>query len=126
VYFIESSQVPDGWIRIRHFQYWDHPRTFVLAHREQCFLFMCDFDDARDNYPDEYRVFLLSPPACGEALPDWPSLSPQLATVPELGAWPTKELRFCRVLIDPDVQGRVLWFVDPEDIERMGRSCNLW
>jgi hypothetical protein len=39
--------------------FYDVPLAFVVWHGRRQFLFLREFDDALDNYPDTYRVFSL-------------------------------------------------------------------
>jgi hypothetical protein len=40
-------------------EFYDYPRCIVLAHRGKLVLLHSAFDDERDDYPDEYTVYLL-------------------------------------------------------------------
>lgn len=79
---------------IRYRDFWDVPRIFLARYRGHTFLFDCAFDEALDDYPDSYKVFLL-PPLKDEELPkDW-TILPARATG-YLG-----EVPLGRVLFDP-------------------------
>jgi hypothetical protein len=45
---------------IKYFSYWDVPRTFVFERDGQLFLLTSEFDDALDEYPDDYEVFVVA------------------------------------------------------------------
>jgi hypothetical protein len=63
-----------GWIPIRYRDFYDVPRVFALKSRGNWLLFDCPFDEAADEYREDYAVYL--PDATAAA-----SL--------EEGAWPT-------------------------------------
>lgn len=44
---------------INYREFWDVPRIFFAEHRGQLFLFDCRFDEAVEDYPESYQVFLM-------------------------------------------------------------------
>jgi len=49
------------WIEIKYDQFWDVPRRFRTFDGESTFLFICDFDEALDDYPSDYLIYRLIP-----------------------------------------------------------------
>jgi len=47
------------WIPIRYREFYDFPRSFVISHNGENFLFDCAFDDAIDEYPNLYQIYAL-------------------------------------------------------------------
>jgi hypothetical protein len=43
----------------QYVEFYDYPRYIVLNHRGKLVLLQSAFDDERDDYPDEYTVYLL-------------------------------------------------------------------
>jgi hypothetical protein len=59
---------------IKYEGFHDVPRNFIVRYHGQTLLFDCPFDEALDDYHDDYRVFVL-PPLRDEELPkDWTTL----------------------------------------------------
>lgn len=62
------------WTPIKYMGFWDVPRIFIVQYQGQTLLFDSPFDEALDDYPDVYKVFLM-PLLDDEALPeDWTTL----------------------------------------------------
>jgi hypothetical protein len=75
------------WAPIRYRDFYDVPRIFILKASGDWLLFDCPFDEATDEYHDDYAVYLLE--ATTAAALDggaWPSpastLKTPIATVP--------------------------------------------
>ncbi len=77
---------------IKYFGYWDVPRTFVFERDERLYLLMSEFDDALDEYPDEYQVFLVSGARRLSSVSDWTTVEPLLKTI--VGKVPIAEVHF--------------------------------
>ena len=69
----------DQWAAIRYGGFYDVPRTFMVSHEGQLFLFDSSFDDELDDYPDSYRVYLLPQTANADLAYYWGRL-PGVAT----------------------------------------------
>jgi hypothetical protein len=54
------------WATFQYRDFYDVPRQLVVRHRGRTFLLDCRFDEARDEYDDEYEVF------------EFPDLAPDL------------------------------------------------
>lgn len=54
--------------------YYDAPLAFVVSHKDTQYLFWRVFDDALDDYPDEYEVFVLPDLSEEEIRESWSSL----------------------------------------------------
>ena len=80
------------WTPITYRGYWDFPRIFLVADGGQTYLFDCAFDEELEDYPDDFRVFLMPPLAEEELAGSWAELF-QRATA-ELGRVPTSAVRF--------------------------------
>jgi len=48
-------------LRIQYREFYDVPRMVVVEYRGGRYLFDSQFDQERDEYPDEYIVYLLAP-----------------------------------------------------------------
>lgn len=80
------------WTKIKYLGFWDVPRNFLARHDGRLYLFDCPFDRDLDDYPDEYRVYLL-PPLEDEDLPkDWTTLPAR--AIREIGIIPISEITF--------------------------------
>lgn len=79
---------------IQYRDFWDVPRIFLTRYAGRTFLFDCPFDEAQEDYPSTYRVYLM--PALDETDVEgsWTTLSAK--AVRELG-----EVPLDRVLFDP-------------------------
>ena len=42
----------------KYFSYWDVPRTFIFERDKRLYVLTSKFDEALDEYPDEYEVFV--------------------------------------------------------------------
>lgn len=49
----------DRWIPIRYRDFHDVPRAFVIERGGETLLFDCPFDEALDDYPEDYAVVRL-------------------------------------------------------------------
>ena len=82
--------MPDLPIIYREF--YDIPRMFIVSFRDRNWLFDGRFDDAADEYPDEYRVYSL-PALSDEVLEgDWSSLPARASAF--AGTIPTANVQF--------------------------------
>jgi hypothetical protein len=50
-----------GWVPIHYREVWDVPRIFVVRYGNRFLLFDCPFDEAIEDYPDSYHVYLMPP-----------------------------------------------------------------
>ena len=55
------TQTMSEKLPIRYSGFWDFPLAFTVRWKERLYLFFREFDDARDDYEEEYRVSLLPP-----------------------------------------------------------------
>jgi hypothetical protein len=77
---------------IKYKGFWDVPRIFLTHHQGRTFLFNCAFDEALDDYPDSYKVYLL-PDIPDDMLPkDWTTLPTQATQY--LGEVPVAHVQF--------------------------------
>ena len=49
------------WVPIRYREVWDVPRIFVVSYGSSFLLFDCPFDEAVEDYPNRYHVYLMPP-----------------------------------------------------------------
>ena len=65
-----------NWLPIRYRDFYDVPRAIVVEYREVIYFLSCTFDDAIDDYPDHFTVYLLPEGAKDwiEDLSDWSEL----------------------------------------------------
>jgi hypothetical protein len=97
-----------GKAKIIYSGFYDVPLAFAVWHSGRQFLFLRDFDDVIEDYPDTYRVFSL--PGLPDAVikDSWQRIE-GLATG-FLGEVPVREVKFdesMRKEIDTDVLDRV-------------------
>ena len=88
--------------------YWDVPRIFYLTDGGQTYLFDCMFSEDLDDYPDDYRVYLMPPLTEADVAGSWDGLS-RLAKA-YLGTIPVRDVRFDetrRRLIDAAILDRL-------------------
>jgi hypothetical protein len=78
------------WAEIVYRGFDDVPRIFIATHHERSCLFSCPFDEALDDYPDAYQVYLL--PTVGDPKGNWEELHRQ--AVAFLGEVPVKDVHF--------------------------------
>lgn len=78
--------------RILYSGFYDYPLAFVIRNRNQQILFYREFDDALDEYPDRYKVFILPDISDEEISRSWQTL-PDLATQ-YLGDLSIREIEF--------------------------------
>jgi len=66
-------------VQIQYRDFYDFPRMFVAVYQGTQYLFDGSFDDNLDEYPDEYRVFMLPWLTAEQLSTSWKSL-PEKAT----------------------------------------------
>jgi len=81
-----------GRAGIQYRGYWDFPRIFITRYKGQTFLFDCAFDEALDDYPDVFKVFLMPELSDKELPDDWTTLKNK--AIRFLGEAPTNHVRF--------------------------------
>ncbi|MCI0488007.1 MAG: hypothetical protein L0229_15560 [Blastocatellia bacterium] len=81
-----------NWATIRYRDFYDLPRIFITSYDGQQYLFDCPFDPELDDYPNSYRVYLLSSLSEEELQGSWEHL-PTLA-VSFLGTIPVTTVQF--------------------------------
>lgn len=62
------------WTLIRYRDFWDLPRIFLVPYQGQWFLFDCLFDEASEDFPDCYRVYVIPQPSEEELAGSWDKL----------------------------------------------------
>lgn len=62
------------WAPIRYREFWDVPRIFLVCHQDKWFLFDCPFDEASEDFPDFYRVYIIPEPGEEELAGSWDKL----------------------------------------------------
>ena len=66
---------PAGWLPIRQYRdFWDVPRMFLVDSDGRSMLFDCAFDEEREDFGDQYRVYLMPPLSNGELEGSWADL----------------------------------------------------
>lgn len=61
-------------VAITYMGYWDVPRIFLARYHGEVFLFDCAFDEDLEDYPDNYKVYILPDLAESELPKDWTTL----------------------------------------------------
>ena len=83
----------DKWLDIHYREFYDVPRIFVAAlPGGRTLLFDCPFDQQQDDYPADYKVYLLPALSAGQLAGSWAQLT-DLA-LRGLGRIPVAALRF--------------------------------
>jgi hypothetical protein len=72
--------------------FWDVPRIFYFTDRGQTYLFDCPFDESVEDYPDEYRVYLMPDLTEADVAGSWAEL-PRKARA-GVGRLPLSAVRF--------------------------------
>jgi hypothetical protein len=62
------------WAPIQYREFWDIPRIFIAPLQGKTFLFDCRFDEALEDFPDYYEVFLLPHVDSAELVGSWDGL----------------------------------------------------
>ena|SRR5712692_4826587 len=74
------------WAPIQYREFWDVPRIFIVPFRQRWFLFDCRFNEATEDFPNHYQVYLLHHLEPGELTGSWDDLHRKavqfIATVP--------------------------------------------
>jgi hypothetical protein len=72
---IEAIELMSTWIDIAVYrEFWDVPRMFVVVVEDRTVLFDGSFDEALDEYPDDYKVYLLHGRPVAELPHDWSTI----------------------------------------------------
>src|SRR5580704_12061669 len=77
---------------IKYFSFWDVPRTFAFERGGNVYLLTSEFDDALDEYPDDYEVFVVSGVGSLSMVSDWKSIEPLPKT--SVGRIPVASVQF--------------------------------
>lgn len=80
------------WAAIHYREFWDVPRIFYLTDGGRTYLFDCPFDDQVDDFPDEYRVYLMPPLDPADLTGSWAGLPGR--AVADLGRVSVAAVRF--------------------------------
>lgn len=79
-------------VPISYREFWDVPRIFLAEEDGQLYLFDCPFDEATEDYPDEYRVYLMPHLTEPELAGSWAGLHRK--AVREVGTVPISRVAF--------------------------------
>lgn len=82
------------WLPIQYREIWDVPRIFLVSFDGRTVLFDCPFDEASEDYPDSYKVYVLPDATEEELAGSWEKLYKRAVSF--LGKVPIE-----RVLFDP-------------------------
>lgn len=63
-----------GWAPIQYRDFWDVPRIFLVPYQGKWVLFDCPFDEATEDFPDFYRVYVISEPSDEDLAGSWDKL----------------------------------------------------
>jgi len=80
------------WTPIRYRDFWDVPRIFFATRRGRLYLFDCQFDEAVEDYPEEYQVFEMPPLTDVDFAGSWADLWRK--AVRKVGDIPVAAVRF--------------------------------
>ena len=48
-------------VPFKYFDFWDVPRVITISYRDQHFLLESYFDEAIDDYPEDYTITMVAP-----------------------------------------------------------------
>lgn len=82
----------NGRALIQYRGFWDFPRIFLTRYAGRTFLFDCAFDEALDDYPEVFKVFLMPDLRDDELPKDWTTL--EAKAIRFLGEVPTDSVQF--------------------------------
>jgi hypothetical protein len=102
-----------NWEKIIYKGFYDVPRTFIFRHKNMNLLFDCVFDDTLDDYPDNYRVYILPDFSAAELEGSWERLPSR--AIRYLGEIPVRMIKF-----DSTVRREVATETIDEWASRMG------
>lgn len=91
-------------LKIEYRDFYDVPRIFITSYAGRHFLFDCPFDNALDDYPVSFDVFLMRPLSEAELKGSWEHLRDH--AIRFLGQVPVDSVKFDATLrkeIDADV-----------------------
>jgi hypothetical protein len=80
------------WVAIKYREFYDVPRIFLVEHRGRLLLFDGLFNEAIDEYPNDYKVYLMSPLRDEDTSGSWLGLRDK--AIRPLGTIPVANLRF--------------------------------
>lgn len=80
------------WVPINYREFWDVPRIFFVEDDGQLYLFDCRFDEAIEDYPDEYRVYLMPHLGAEELAGSWAKVDRK--AIRQLGTVPVARVKF--------------------------------
>lgn len=88
------------WIPIRYREFWDVPRIFLVHYQGKCVLFDCLFDEAIEDYPDSYKVYVIPEPSEEELAGSWDKLHEK--AILDMGEIPIRKVCF-----DPSIRHEI-------------------
>ncbi len=80
------------WAPIQYREFWDVPRIFLVPYQGKWFLFDCAFDEATEDFPDSYRVYVVPEPSNEELAGSWDKLHEKATRY--CGEVPLRRVRF--------------------------------
>jgi hypothetical protein len=81
-----------NWAPILYREFWDVPRIFIARYRQQSWLFDCPFDEATEDFPGCYKVYLLPELKDEDLAGSWNKLPSR--AIQYVGEVPVKAVRF--------------------------------
>ncbi len=103
-----SMHARSEWILIDYRHYWDAPREFVVRRGDEAYFFESLFDEARDDYSPEFRVYRIPLAVAEIPISRWDELH-QIGE--RLGDIAVDQLRFRAEPVPGYPQGRSLRFI---------------
>ena len=98
-------------IPIKYREFYDIPRMFIVSYHGYIYLFDCPFNEAKDDYPSHYDVYLM--PALTDKDLEGPWVNLTSRADPKIAEVPIKEVKFDETLRNN---------VDAEVLERLNRN----
>ena len=97
------SERKEVWLSIKYGEFYDIPRAFIVQDKGATYLFDCPFNDATDDYPDEFVVYKLPKDYFGEDAIPWTKLAAQGKRIGSINAKDVVFDETMRVSIRADV-----------------------
>ena len=98
-------------IPIKYREFYDIPRMFIVSYHGHIYLFECQFNEAKDDYPSHYDVHLMPSLTAKDLEGSWAGLTSR--AVSKITEVPIEKVKFDETLRDA---------VDAEVLERLNKN----
>ncbi|MBN1800101.1 MAG: hypothetical protein JW891_01260 [Candidatus Lokiarchaeota archaeon] len=80
------------WYPFIYKDFWDVPRAIFFTINDRSFFLDCDFDDTIDDYPNDYKLYLMPDLSESDLKGSWAGLNQK--SIQNLGTIPVNEVKF--------------------------------